>query len=706
MSRLSLLCLAGFVLLAISGLLSWLLPGEQAFVLPLVQGHVGLGFAVAIAGPVVLGAHLARTGSALRGPAAAFGAGIALSLPAILGVEGGEDSSLPAYIASNIEGALGGEGDAAAALLPVLCLAVLTLLTAGLSVGAQLRPLGTKARSRWSGSALALLAGWASMTGLAQPYVHRDALFMAIGAHSVGGLACALLLVHHLIAPRLHRAGSPSRRTGLVTLAITAGVLLAMLGLTRWEQGAGPERRSVPGVLEASSTANASERSSAARGEWPHLPAAAVRDSMSCGEAGCHPVLTEEWAGSPHRFAASNLLYRAAVDGMVERGELDSTSLCANCHDPDRVLTGGVPLSYRSGVPAGGSDGVSCISCHAMVETGARPGNGVYTVATRPPTHPSSATQVARIRLDPRAHLRLMAIDEYTISPRPCGSCHRLELGPDHGLDNTFVLQDVTAGEASGNEGVECQHCHLPVMPREFDQYAHRMPGINADLARYAGTSDPKDAARLRAQSEAAIQRAGLVAIAPIEAASFPVEPDLVNPAHPERRERRALALRVSGELQGDRVALRVRTLNRGVGHDFPAGPLDLQEIWLETRITDASGRVLSHRGLLDEEGRVSDPAARLGARELDREGQPLREHRLTELASIEDKRVLPYRGSLLDLIEVPLPDDVLYPLDVRARWLFRRANPSFTAFALGPDADPLPAWELVGARIEVAAPQ
>jgi hypothetical protein len=135
------------------------------------------------------------------------------------------------------------------------------------------------------------------------------------------------------------------------------------------------------------------------------------------------------------------------------------------------------------------------------------------------------------------------------------------------------------------------------------------------------------------------------------------------------------------------------------VGHDFPSGPLDLQQVWMEVRVTDATGAVLHHVGGLDDTGAIVGDPPRLGGRELDAAGQDIRRHRLFEIAKVE-KRVLLLGAAAEDVLEVSLPPDVAWPLEVRTRWLFRRANPSFARWATGGDEEgvgsPLPAHELV----------
>jgi hypothetical protein len=56
----------------------------------------------------------------------------------------------------------------------------------------------------------------------------------------------------------------------------------------------------------------------------------------------------------------------------------------------------------------------------------------------------------------------------------------------------------------------------------------------------------------------------------------------------------------------------------------------------------------------------------------------------------------------LLQERRIVLGPDRRGPFEVRARWLYRRVNPAFTAFALGADAVPFPPWELAAAAVSI----
>ena len=53
----------------------------------------------------------------------------------------------------------------------------------------------------------------------------------------------------------------------------------------------------------------------------------------------------------------------------------------------------------------------------------------------------------------------------------------------------------------------------------------------------------------------------------------------------------------------GQKAALRALVVNRKVGHQFPTGPLDVLQAWLELRVTDARGRTIYTAGTLRPAG-------------------------------------------------------------------------------------------------------
>ena len=165
--------------------------------------------------------------------------------------------------------------------------------------------------------------------------------------------------------------------------------------------------------------------------------------------------------------------------------------------------------------------------------------------------------------------------------------------------------------------------------------------------------------------------------------------------------------MRLRPKVEEGALQLGVATSNLGVGHSFPSGPFDLNQVWLELWVEDAAGNVLHHAGDLDDSGGILGAPLRLGARELDEAGNEIPRHRILEVRSVADKRVVGREGKLEDTVRVPLPESTSFPLEVRARWLFRRANPEFSRWALGRDGPEglMPTWELARARRAVPSP-
>ena len=52
----------------------------------------------------------------------------------------------------------------------------------------------------------------------------------------------------------------------------------------------------------------------------------------------------------------------------------------------------------------------------------------------------------------------------------------------------------------------------------------------------------------------------------------------------------------------GQSVPLRVRIINNKAGHDFPTGPLDIIQAWLEIQVVADDGTVVFHSGAMDED--------------------------------------------------------------------------------------------------------
>ncbi len=101
----------------------------------------------------------------------------------------------------------------------------------------------------------------------------------------------------------------------------------------------------------------------------------------------------------------------------------------------------------------------------------------------------------------------------------------------------------------------------------------------------------------------------------------------------------------------GEKMAIRVVLTNNKTGHDFPTGPLDMIESWIEVKVVDQSGNVVYHSGAMDENADIQTPELVYKADGFDRKGELIDRHNLWDLVGASYKRSL-YPGAT-DAVEV-----------------------------------------------------
>jgi hypothetical protein len=631
---------------------------------PIVRLHMVLGGLLAPVGGLALAEHLHRTKSGVWGSAAAIVAGGLLAVPTpyvLVLPEEAHDLGPGGWFGVALGRLI--DGDMAAAYPAVAGLALLALLvgSGGLTIVGLVSRVQERAASRRTGLGLTIVFAWATFSGALLLVESITTLRPAQILHAFAGSWALALLAVHMLAKRAAVARWPRWAVavaGVIGLSGFGGALVIKEAVSN--KALDSEIVSMPMTGD--------ERRTAAR--EARFDRAELEGSMSCGTAGCHEQITEAWAGSAHRWSARNAYYRKAVSELLWDDRWDDAVQCAACHDPAVALAGGLTEAYAEAGPPTDSEGVTCLACHRAVSVDRDPpSNGAFSVAVVP-SYPGDAA--ANIALDARAHQRPLVMAEPIYTNELCETCHRLEIG-----EHSLVLQDATM--ATDDDQFYCRTCHL--RPKGRVTYSHAMAGINADLPDYAD-SEPADAGALRAGASAARAFAGLRGVVPISEA-----------------ELGSGFLDVSLRAEGDPLHIVVSTTNEGVGHTFPAGPLDLQQVWLEVRAVDSAGAVLRHDGALVD-GRIQGEPARLGGREVDEAGDEIEHHDVLSVVAVVDKRVLREGETVRDRFELT-GDGIVWPVEVRVRWLFRRANPDFTAWS-GGDVD---AWQIAGAQASITGP-
>lgn len=491
-----------------------------------------------------------------------------------------------------------------------------------------------------------------------------------------------------------------------------------------------------PAQLETAS--NALRQASTGRQEHGALRIDAYPRAESCGDAGCHQEIYNEWRPSAHGFAAEDTLFLRVQDLLAESKGAAATRSCAGCHDPVALLG-----ATRDGSPITEGrlythDGVSCVSCHSVTET-TTAGNGSYRLgAPQPYLFEYSDTEFARrlnsflIRSYPEQHNNDYGRALYK-SSEFCAACHKQVPLPgvatDVGLAQEQNEYDSWKNgrwyhEDNPEKTVDCRECHMPLVASNdpasgdnVDTYrssgdgkhrSHRVLASNM----YIPTLQSLPGGTEQAEKTIAWLR-GEIDIPEIESKWVKGPVVDIQISAPDRIE------------PGELVNITLFLHNNKTGHDFPAGPLDLLESWVELTVQDNLGRTLLLLGDADTENPALDAPIIYKADWYDRRGLPVDTHNLWDVVGASYKNTLASDSVEIADIAFQCPGigrprisesysetgpgerktDVVFSIDnlevaelrVSARLLYRKANPEFLRRVFGV-TDPVdaPVIELV----------
>jgi tetratricopeptide (TPR) repeat protein len=326
-------------------------------------------------------------------------------------------------------------------------------------------------------------------------------------------------------------------------------------------------------------------------------PDAALLD-QSCRR--CHADIYEQWESSVHHLSSiENPFYAVAVEALRKDPDEGTKRArwCAGCHDPAVLLTGRWEQPIER-TETHARAGLTCLACHAIERLRDVGGNGCY-VLRDDPTDPYLFSDSALfvhdrlVRAYPEAHKRQMLDPALFRTGEFCSSCHKVSLeaavnryrwvrgqdeydawhasGVNHAKAATFYLPPVAK---------TCQDCHMPLEVAKKGDLAAKGGFVKSHRFAAANTALPfvrKDAEQ-RERVESFLQgacRVDIFALASGERTVAPLPGDA--------------ALVASGTYE-----LHVVVRNKGVGHAFPGGTVDSNEVWLEVEARDeATGRAL-----------------------------------------------------------------------------------------------------------------
>jgi hypothetical protein len=91
----------------------------------------------------------------------------------------------------------------------------------------------------------------------------------------------------------------------------------------------------------------------------------------------------------------------------------------------------------------------------------------------------------------------------------------------------------------------------------------------------------------------------------------------------------------------GENIPVRVVMASNKVGHDFPTGPLDIIQSWLEVRVTDDAGRTVFSSGKRDAKNFIEPGSFLFKAEPVDQHGNLIDRHNLWEMVGVRFRRAL-----------------------------------------------------------------
>ncbi len=493
-----------------------------------------------------------------------------------------------------------------------------------------------------------LVVTWQGIFGIRTSWAWRE-------AHLVSTYVLLGSILPHvaLLALRLWRTSPAPRRYVWHVIGASAALAAATAGLQGVYAGTryvnefpkdyvflhGPDRPFAPSLAKTATGGAYDARS--------------LAGSESCGTSGCHKQIVEEWRPSAHRYAAMDPIFQGIQTAMAQQNGAESTRYCGGCHDPISLFSGAKNIFVKDLTNLQGhQEGVSCLACHAIRTADVR-GNADFVVA-QPREYlwqwsDAGARRVARdflIRTYPGEHAglskRLFKAPEY------CAACHKQFIDQEVNsvgwvqLQNQYDNWSNSHWNTKGDprKTIECRECHMPLVsstdpsagdasdynrrPDDGKHRSHRFVASNQLVPALLELPGWQEQVRLTEQWMRGEREVPEIAD---KWARGPIVTMLLELGTPR-----------SGATT---VPLRLVLSSNKVGHDFPTGPLDMIQSWVELRITDEQQRTVFTSGLRDERHFLEPGTVLFKAEPIDQYGNLIDRHNLWEMVGVRFRRSL-----------------------------------------------------------------
>ena len=313
------------------------------------------------------------------------------------------------------------------------------------------------------------------------------------------------------------------------------------------------------------------------------------------------------------------------------------------------------------------------------------------------------------IRLNPDLHRHDMARQPLH-TPELCAACHSQFMEKVTNHWGWVKMQDEYTGWLNGpfsgqskhtfaqSDIKRCQDCHYPLVAGHDPsantgglQRSHRLPGANTAIPYIIGDKN-------QLAFNTRFLQANKITLT-IDKPKRPqalhsekyIEPDIVNVTEPP-----------GYYYLGDKVTINAVVSNVGVGHEFPGGTTDLNEVWVHFVVTDGQGRTVYESGATNDQGNVDPKAYFYRSLPVDRDGRLVWRHDLYRMIGDSFKNVIESGGADVVTYHFTVPSWAKSPLNISAVLDYRKLNNRFARWAMKNDNIELPAIDVASDAITV----
>jgi Flp pilus assembly protein TadD len=416
----------------------------------------------------------------------------------------------------------------------------------------------------------------------------------------------------------------------------------------------------------------------------------------------CHAQAYNHWRQALHSNSFRTPFYRTSVNILLRTKGIEFTRHCDSCHNPIGVLTGA--LTQNSVVDRGfDSDGLTCVTCHAVQKLQPTVGNGGFILGVPAVMTDENGNRIPgevpyeQILAHPERHSKAVMKDFYR-TPEFCAACHKANL-PDTLNEYKFVRAFTVYDEWHNSkfskrnpltfypgDFTTCQNCHMKRVTPTLPDYgakngtfaSHRWTAGNTAVPFYYGFDEQlkktieflQSGNYLNVDLFAIKKNDADGIIAPLGSVPFSLKPN-------------------------DTVTTMVVIQNKNIGHSLIPEVRDLYEAWVEFAVKQSDGTEIYHSGYLQPDGSLDTRAHSFTNRPVDENGVFVDNHRVFTIHSVAYDNTIQSGRSTVVRYQFRIPPDAKGPLTVVARVNYRHLRQSYLNNIFGTDHPAYPVVEI-----------